>query len=80
MLAASSRSRGIPSINCMIMKINRGFAHQAGTMIGDGVLTQPNMLKMMYWGIMITWFGSIMVIIMQRNSTRFPLKFARANP
>ena len=49
-------------------------------MIGDGVLTQPSMLKMMYWGIMITWFGSIIVIIMQRNSTRFPLKFARANP
>ena len=42
--------------------------------------TQPNLLKIIYCGIIITWNGSIMVTSMQINQKLRPLNFSLANP
>lgn len=79
-LAASSKSLGIPLMNWTFRKMKKPCPKNCGTMIGRYVPIHPSLLNMMYWGIMMTWKGSIIDTNMQANQKFLNLKLQRANP
>ena len=80
MAAASSRSFGIPRINCMSKKMKNACPQKYGTIRGRKVPTQPNLEYSRNCGTMTTWNGSMSVIIMHPNQKFEPGNRIRANP
>ncbi len=78
--AASSISRGMPRMNCMIMKMKNAVPPMRGRSSGQNVLIHPNWLKTMYCGMICTCTGSISVASMAANQKSLPLNWMRAKP
>ncbi len=66
-------------MNCTKRKMkNASVAKNLGTMIGRNVLIHPKLRNMMYRGMVVTWEGSMRVIIMTANQNFFPTNLNRA--
>lgn len=61
-------------------KIENAHPNHAGTVSGNSVLTQPNLLNRINVGISVTWKGTIMVARTRMNSTLLPRARKRAKP
>ena len=78
-VAASSRSRGSPRMNCTSRKMKKeSTASSLGSSSGQKVFTQPSREKMMYCGTTVTCSGSMMLTSMTAKSGRLKENSSRA--